>query len=283
MESTSPQHQTPVLAGLIAFGVLAIALGGMNLKRLIGPRPAASGAVPTIPRTPAELEVQQRALLVGLDADRDGLSDLDELDRTRTSPYLADSDSDGKTDKEEVDADTDPNCPIGKTCATGPMSASSAPPKIPLSGFEFQGLSASGAMPETSGGGRQLDISVDELRQALERQGVSRATLDALSDADLLQTYGGTLGAIAKGATGTESPLTGLLSDAFTRSLLSGKPDIEALIKTLPTDALAVRKLLEQSGVSKEQLGKINDQVLLQIWQQVLADLRKQRSATVTP
>ncbi|MCK4859621.1 MAG: hypothetical protein KAS87_03565, partial [Candidatus Omnitrophica bacterium] len=45
-----------------------------------------------------------------------GLSDWDELYFYNTSPYLEDSDSDGFTDKQEIDNDKDPNCPAGRDC-----------------------------------------------------------------------------------------------------------------------------------------------------------------------
>ena len=55
--------------------------------------------------------------LKGTDTDHDGLSDYDELNVYYTSIYIADSDSDGYSDKQEVDIGEDPNCPRGKNCA----------------------------------------------------------------------------------------------------------------------------------------------------------------------
>lgn len=51
------------------------------------------------------------------DTDTDGLSDWDELNIYKTSPYLADSDSDNINDYEEVQKGTDPNCPVGQDCS----------------------------------------------------------------------------------------------------------------------------------------------------------------------
>ena len=56
------------------------------------------------------------------DTDKDGLSDYDELNIYHTSIYIADSDSDGYSDKQEIDADEDPNCPRGKNCSIPDIS-----------------------------------------------------------------------------------------------------------------------------------------------------------------
>ena len=50
------------------------------------------------------------------DTDRDGLSDWSELNTYRTSPYLADTDSDDIIDAIEIAQGSDPNCPQGQTC-----------------------------------------------------------------------------------------------------------------------------------------------------------------------
>lgn len=53
------------------------------------------------------------------DTDRDGLNDYSELRIYKTSPYLADSDSDGLTDALEISQGQDPNCPKGQQCVQG--------------------------------------------------------------------------------------------------------------------------------------------------------------------
>ena len=57
--------------------------------------------------------------LQNTDTDEDGLSDYDEEYLYSTSPYLKDTDSDGFTDKQEVDSDNDPLCPAGVDCLAG--------------------------------------------------------------------------------------------------------------------------------------------------------------------
>lgn len=52
----------------------------------------------------------------GIDTDRDGLSDAEEMNVYHTSPYVPDTDSDGLSDGQEVALGSDPNCPKGQTC-----------------------------------------------------------------------------------------------------------------------------------------------------------------------
>ncbi len=60
----------------------------------------------------ARLEEEQKTK----DTDGDGVSNWDELNVYRTSPYLDDSDSDGLFDGVEIAQGTDPNCPKDRDC-----------------------------------------------------------------------------------------------------------------------------------------------------------------------
>jgi hypothetical protein len=272
------QSPKPVLAGLIAFGILAIVLGGLNLKRAIGARRIGPSEAPTIPTTREELEAQQRAAIAGLDTDRDGLSDLDELERTRTSPFLADSDSDGKTDKEEVDAGTDPNCPTGKSCAGDPSVTT--PTANPASPGEVFGL----AMPHANAGANAPTGNTEgaaaftpaELREALIRQGIPKATLDAISDEQIMVSYGETMKSITSLPGGVASPLVRPLSEAFTAALRSGTGEIRGALDSLPQTPSAIRETLLRSGFPRERLLELDDASLLAAWQAVIADLKQQ-------
>jgi hypothetical protein len=150
------------------------------------------------------------------DTDGDGLSDYDELNIYHTSPYLADTDSDGIPDGTEVKNGTDPNCPTGRTCAGGSV--------IPETGGEGSTTPSSsndtlnsllnqfGATNpanltnpanSTAGAGTgslssdQLNalknIDAASLRQLLLQAGMPQATLDKISDADLMKSYQETL------------------------------------------------------------------------------------------
>lgn len=54
--------------------------------------------------------------LVKRDSDQDKISDYDELYVYDTSPYLEDTDSDGKNDYDEIKQGTDPKCLLGSQC-----------------------------------------------------------------------------------------------------------------------------------------------------------------------
>ena len=292
MAAVAPQGQKPILVGLIAFGVLAIALGAVNLKRAIGPvRPAVSDTnAPTIPTTREELEAQQRGALAGLDTDGDGLSDLDELDRVRTSPFLADSDSDGKTDAEEVAAGTNPNCPEGKTCVEEPkpenandmedMSALS----LEALGIELPSSDATPTRPVAPSPAVSAAMTPQELRSALIRQGVPSATVNALSDEQLMASYGSAITTFTTLPTGEPSPFADTLLQSFTGALRGGSEgSVAAALDALPKTPSAIRDALLRGGFPRERIQSIDDATLLKVWQQVIDDLKKQQSPSATP
>lgn len=283
MDAMSPKRQTPVLAGLIAFGVLAIALGVLNLKRLIGPaRGQPNANVPAIPSTREEFEQQQRTVLEGLDTDRDGINDLTELEWTKTSPFLADSDSDGKTDKEEVDAGEDPNCPRGTTCGPAVQPEASERSALPQLEFPDAGsLEQPPTLPAAAGGGAALDPKA--LRAALERQGVSRRILDQLTDAQLIASYGTMLQTVGQLPSGAPSPASEVLRSAFAGALggnASGSPSF--LGQALPSTPPAVRQFLLAGGFPKQQLDQLDDVTIMRIWEQVVAKMNVRIPAAPT-
>jgi len=132
------------------------------------------------------------------DSDHDGLSDYDELNVFKTSPYLEDTDSDGLTDKQETDQGLDPNCPAGRNCnvvTETPNTNTSNPPVSPVveqpipnlslpTDLDSAGLSEESLQEALSG-----QMSVAELRQLLVDAGGDKAMLDQLSDADLMAIY----------------------------------------------------------------------------------------------
>jgi hypothetical protein len=162
------------------------------------------------------------------DTDADGISDYDELQTYKTSPYLADSDSDGFSDKEEIVAGDDPNCPKGQVCfssstgqtvESGDYTAKSV--YVPTAAELRQLLLDSGNLtqeqlsqfsdadligfyqemmkenPEltsqlssiSSGASDLSNYSASQIRQMLLEQGFDQATLDNITDDQLMTLY----------------------------------------------------------------------------------------------
>ena len=83
---------------------------GQNLKITLAEEPASKEE---------SANLFDEAKLKVIDTDGDGLSDWAELNTYKTSPYLADSDSDGVADADEIKAGADPNCPPDRDCGSG--------------------------------------------------------------------------------------------------------------------------------------------------------------------
>lgn len=105
---------------MVGFGVLGFSAAYLRL-RVTGPffvplatiRESANLYDDLLTQNNQDLELRKK------DTDRDGLNDYSELKVYKTSPYLADSDSDGFADAIEIAQGTDPNCPKGQQCIQG--------------------------------------------------------------------------------------------------------------------------------------------------------------------
>lgn len=98
---------------LLVFGILAVGLGGLQLRNYIY-SPFANMLAST--KEAPDLILDETARLQTIDTDKDGINDWEELNFYETSPYLPDTDSDGVGDKQELDAGEDPLCPQGEKC-----------------------------------------------------------------------------------------------------------------------------------------------------------------------
>jgi hypothetical protein len=127
-----------------------------------------------------------------LDTDGDGLSDYDEINIYHTSPYLEDTDGDGINDKQEIIQGTDPNCATGADCSNKEdlfvATSSSITDSIIGSTTDITGSTTDTAGTEAA----ILDpaeVTPAMLRQILLQNGYDQATLDQISDADIMRSY----------------------------------------------------------------------------------------------
>lgn len=129
-----------------------------------------------------EREKQKLAELRTQDTDGDTLDDYDELYIYRTSPYLADTDSDGANDNEEVRGGGDPNCPKNQDCIGNVTSSDSAPPE--------SGTTLPPPPADALGTLNQLQtLSVADIRKLLTESGVPADVLKAVDDQTLRAIY----------------------------------------------------------------------------------------------
>ncbi|MDD4901700.1 MAG: hypothetical protein PHE24_01035 [Patescibacteria group bacterium] len=188
------KRQKLALAGLTVFGILLVGIWLLKLNsEIVGPL-----SYYYSPDNYASTTVQDAAdKLKSQDTDGDGLSDWDELNVYGTSPYLADSDSDGIADGVEIKNGTDPNCPQGKICnSVLPVSVSSTIPTIGQLGAGQSAASSSQLeMINLLTGGSDAAT----LRNLLLQAGVDKASLDQISDEDLMKNYQALVASSTKG------------------------------------------------------------------------------------
>lgn len=188
-------HEERVAFGFLAVcGVGAVIFGSLfffsNVKKpflvsYTGPRYSTS----------AEKESEEIALQRIADTDADGISDYDELHIFSTSPYIADTDSDGRADGIEIGEGGDPNCALGKTCASSELLQAGAVADFLASEAPVAENTSTPTLVDTVGALQQL--SVGEVREFLLSSGMDAATLDALSDEQVMTVYLDALGQAA--------------------------------------------------------------------------------------
>ncbi len=174
------------------------------------------------------------------DTDGDTLSDYDELYSYHTSPYLKDSDGDGTPDNEEIKSGDDPNCPKGKICSSFALLTS----------------------PTDANG----NLTPAFLRQALRSAGVPQAQLDQTDDATLLKIYQDSVKNQPTTNTNTNTTTT---ANTNTNSATTTNTNTSSSLQQFNNlSATQIRQLLIQNGVDQSTLDNVDDQTLLQIFQQ---------------
>lgn len=121
MQDIHPQHtfsqeQKTGFVLLLIFGVLAVALGFLQIRNTIYTPFIIKATEGHAIKEKLSGLLDETTRLQTIDTDQDGLSDYDEINFIGTSAYLPDTDSDGIGDKQELDAGTDPLCVESKGC-----------------------------------------------------------------------------------------------------------------------------------------------------------------------
>jgi len=192
----------------VILGIFAVAVIGMWFaqfrKNILSPlrSPVASGNLS------AQEAPNSDDALRGKDTDNDGLSDWDELNLYKTSPYLEDTDSDGISDQVEISGGKDPNCPEGQNCygiqptkdgntaaPTGNNTGGNVENNLNNLSGQLNQLKVDSNTNSTEELQKVLKGETDaaSLRKMLLNAGMDKAMLDKISDENLMKTYQETL------------------------------------------------------------------------------------------
>ena len=177
-EGLSKEQKIGVIL-LSVFSVFAIGLGILQIRNTMYAPFALSKKIPPLVRD----DINSNEALMYRDTDKDGLNDFDELYVYTTSPYLADTDSDGLADKAEVDKGTDPLCTEGQSCAQVSINEDILPGSAPLP----SATSTLGPAPASPEDLERVLSNPAEIRKLLISSGLDKEIVDATSDADLMK------------------------------------------------------------------------------------------------
>lgn len=253
------QTQKRVFTTLVIVCFVALGFGAWHIRNQL--------VFPFTPKTDtnAETALEAQVIASGIDAlrdqdtDSDGLNDYDEIYIVKTSPYIADSDSDGIPDKEEYNQGTDPNCPEGENCNRTIIADDNTNQEILTELQPDDGPTDVTTDPD--------NITADELRQILRDAGASEEDLSQISDEDLLQTYQ-EIQADRGADTTTETTDTNTAAATNTES---DTADPSVTLDALSNfNADEIRQFLIDSGVPEDTLAEIDDDTLQAIFAESL-------------
>ena len=159
---------------LLCFAILTVGLGVLQIRNTMYAPFALNTNIPP----DLKEKVNDQMALQYRDTDLDGLTDFDELYVYNTSPYLADTDSDGIPDKQEIDLGKDPNCVEGRQCIPEDTAQIAVSPSTVGTTID------PGAPPQDVA---QLLKDPTQLRQMLLQAGMDKKVLDSYGDKDLLK------------------------------------------------------------------------------------------------
>ncbi len=170
-----PEHRAGAWV-LLVVGIFGLGLGVYHWRTTIV---NAFNVPKSAFKSVEQIEQERLDALKTKDTDNDGINDFDESYIFKTSPYLEDSDSDGVSDKKELEDGSDPNCPAGRDCgpAAAPAPDESASGTATAEGGELEAIS------------QMLNPSPEEIRQLLIRSGLKEEDVKKIDDETLQQLY----------------------------------------------------------------------------------------------
>lgn len=176
-EGLSKEQKIGVIL-LSVFAVFAIGLGVLQIRNTMYAPFALNNKIPPLVKN----DINTNEALMYRDTDKDGLNDFDELYVYSTSPYLADTDSDGIPDNVEVAKGTNPLCPEGQTCAELGVNGDTLPNTVP-----FPSASSTLGPAPSAADLQQILADPAATRKMLLDAGFDKTILDKTSDADLMK------------------------------------------------------------------------------------------------
>ena len=179
------KKQKMAAAFLVVFALVFVGLWIVQFKKNLKEPFAPKSSQNT---TDNNLKEDNQADLRLIDTDKDSLSDWDELNIYKTSPYLEDTDSDGILDRDEIKNGENPNCPKGQICEDSLMEddASDDGGDVPVFNLNI-GTSSQGQTDLQGVLEGQADAAA--LRKSLLEAGMDPNMLNKIDDDTLMKSY----------------------------------------------------------------------------------------------
>ena len=267
--------QQRMLLGILLFiSVLVILLSFWNIKRSIN-KPGEEIVI----KNKKELLEKQKALALQTqvesddftkDTDNDGITDFQEINVYKTSPYLEDTDSDGELDKQEIDNGTDPNCAKGAMYCENQESDNSgltnATANPQAKGFEMDETLATSSVLQPE--------DILGMKQALIDSGINENVVKSIDDATLGQLFS----ALMSGEMDI-SEVTDFLYSQINETDLVKIEDEAVLDKIVSGEATTeeLREVLISAGVSEKLVNALKDEELEDFYRKSISKTKVQQ------
>lgn len=177
-----PQKTAVIILSVAALGILVVWFWQFNM-RLNGPFRPSDTEIAQGEKAAQEKAAAQMADKLK-DSDGDGLTDYDEINIYKTSPYLEDTDGDNISDFKEVKNGTDPLCAAGTDCSLLSGNSNSTTTAIVASEAPAQNVDEALLIKALSGQG-----DPETMRQILLQGGADPEQVKILTDQDLMTMY----------------------------------------------------------------------------------------------